>query len=104
MSSWISLGTRRDRGTRGVRGNPGYFSATFFPLRTQSPPTSVEKIPTNMKEFRFDFPDMSVDLKKGVIRFKNKNNFEVAQKTSLVFSISVLYVLCQPRPPVTTSS
>jgi hypothetical protein len=62
---------------------------------------NVHKLPTKSGGFRFKILDATIDLKSGRIKIDSDTlkATDVAQKCCLAMSISLLYVLCQPRPP-----
>ena len=81
---------------KAVPWSPGTLSLSFFKLSTGA----WQHLTLNylQNDYKFNIQQSNVDLKTGVIQVDSSTN-EVAENLALAFSVALLHVLCQPRPP-----
>ena len=94
------IGTsRNDPGVKGVKGSPGTLTVSFFPLQGQGKSNKNKNIALGYLHelYTFRIGPLLVDLKKGYIEVGAASN-EIAEHLVLAFAVSLLHVLCVPRP------
>ncbi|KAK3087652.1 hypothetical protein FSP39_008765 [Pinctada imbricata] len=90
-------GTAAKRGKKGVPGDPGHLEVNVYSLPATA--TDIENCQTiyvGASTTGFIFDSMNVDLMTGSITIKNLN--KIPELIALAFSVTLLHVLCVPRP------
>ena len=77
-------------------GCPGYMILEFYNIASQSSKRKLLETEYRSSSFKFTFNGAAIDLKKGKIDVQEKG--DIAENLALAFSVSLLHVLCQPRP------
>ncbi|KAL3852091.1 hypothetical protein ACJMK2_015777 [Sinanodonta woodiana] len=85
---------RNRMGKRGVPGSPGTLKVSFYKMSTRR--WTHLDLGYLAKNFTFKMESVQADLYQGLIEVYT--NEEVAENLALVFSVSLLHVLCVPRP------
>ena len=80
---------------RGVPGSPGSLLVKFYKVSTGK--TTKHLLGYLSNNFLFKAGDLEVDLKKGIVKIESASN-EIAENITLAFCVSLLHVLCVPRP------
>ncbi|KAK3600650.1 hypothetical protein CHS0354_031563 [Potamilus streckersoni] len=79
----------------GTPGSPGTLTINFLKIETGE--WLKGELGYLRNKFKFNMESMEVDLKKGIIQVDTASN-EVSENLALAFSVSLLHVLCVPRP------
>ncbi|KAL3852861.1 hypothetical protein ACJMK2_016470 [Sinanodonta woodiana] len=91
----VIAGRRGQQGRRGTRGLPGTLKVSFYKMSTRRWTHFFLGYLTGEINFRME--SVQADLYRGSIEVNTDQN-EVAENLALVFSVSLLHVLCIPRP------
>ncbi|XP_046543279.1 uncharacterized protein DDB_G0290685-like [Haliotis rubra] len=95
--TWLSAATSTRKGKRGIPGSPGYLDISFFRIATRKwQHVSLEKA-FESSSFKFNIESSRVELDRGMIEI-NADDDNIVENLALAFSVSLLHVLCQPRP------
>ncbi|XP_045164314.2 uncharacterized protein LOC123528567 [Mercenaria mercenaria] len=94
---WTGLrkGVPPTRDRRGIPGCPGTLRIKLYKMATGQ--LIQTELPYLQKQYKFSIDSARVDLKTGILHIDPQTN-EVAENIALAFSISLLHVLCVPRP------
>ncbi|ESO91289.1 hypothetical protein LOTGIDRAFT_153720 [Lottia gigantea] len=89
--------TKNSPGRRGIPPSPGYLDISFYKISSKRwIELSLQDAYTS-GNFKFKLDSSIIELDQGMIEIDSKRN-EIAENLVLAFSVSLLHVLCQPRP------
>ncbi|XP_021364675.1 uncharacterized protein LOC110457648 [Mizuhopecten yessoensis] len=85
------------KGKRGTPGSPGHLGVKVFHTSKKTWTTAEVEMNHHSEQYTVKCDGVTMELIDGTITYK-KNFTEMAENLGLVFCISLLHVLCQPRP------
>ncbi|XP_050413585.1 uncharacterized protein LOC126828047 [Patella vulgata] len=89
--------TKTSPGRRGIPPSPGYLDISFYKINNKRWHEMSLQDAYTSGNFKFKIDSSIVELDQGMIEIDTKRN-EVAENLALAFCVSLLHVLCQPRP------
>ncbi|XP_069133154.1 uncharacterized protein [Argopecten irradians] len=99
VASWTGLkrGVSGTKGKRGTPGSQGHLGVKVFLTGRNTKTTAEVDLNPHSEQYTVRADGVTMELIDGTITYK-KNFTEMAEKLGLIFSVSLLHVLCQPRP------
>ncbi|XP_033752024.1 uncharacterized protein LOC117335877 [Pecten maximus] len=99
VASWTGRkrGVPGTRGKRGIPGSQGHLGVKVFLTARNTWTTAEVDLNPHSDQYTVKLDGVTMELIDGTITY-TKNFTEMAEKLGLIFSVSLLHVLCQPRP------